>query len=65
MTLRWAHEGALWGGPRLAESQFGWAVSRDGFDGVGTHYSSGVPTLPQRNKSMNYRSLRAEPVNRY
>jgi hypothetical protein len=57
MTLRGAHEGALWGGPRLAASQFGWVVSRDGFNGVGTHYSSGVPTLPQRNKSMNYRSL--------
>ena len=47
----------------MAAAQFGLLVSRDGFNGVSTHYSSGVPTLPQRNKSMNYRWLRDLPVN--
>jgi hypothetical protein len=54
MTLRGAQEGALRGGPGSAASHFGLLVSRDGFNGVSTHYSSGVPTLPQRNKSMKY-----------
>ena len=47
----------------MAAAQFGLLVSRDGFNGVSTHYSSGVPTLPQRNNFMNYNVLRAKPVN--
>jgi len=38
-------------------------VSRDGYNGVSTHYSSGVPIVPQRNKSMRYNRLRGRPVN--
>ena len=47
----------------MAAAQFGLLVSRDGFNGVGTHYSSGVPTLPQRSKSMSYSGLLVRPVN--
>jgi hypothetical protein len=47
----------------MAAAQFGLLVSRDGFNGVSTHYSSGVPTLPQRNKLMKYRGLRGRTVN--
>jgi hypothetical protein len=38
-------------------------VSRDGINGVGIRYSSGVPTLPQRNNAMNYMSLCALSIN--
>jgi hypothetical protein len=47
----------------MVAAQFGLLVSRDGFNGVSSHYSSGVPTLPQRNKLMNYSGLRIRPVN--
>jgi hypothetical protein len=32
------------GGPSLAVSQVGWLVSMDGYSGVGTNYSSFVPS---------------------
>ena len=47
----------------MAAAQFGLLVSRDGFNGVSTHYSSGVPTMPQRNNLINYSGLRDPPVN--
>src|SRR5262249_32872200 len=50
------------GWPGSAASHFGLLVSRDGFNGVSTHYSSGGPSLPQRNKPMKYSRLQGDPA---
>jgi hypothetical protein len=55
---REAREGAFRGGPGMAALQFGWWVSRDGFNGVGTNYSSFVPSPPRRKKPIYFNALK-------
>jgi hypothetical protein len=42
----------------MAALQFGWWVSRDGFNGVGTNYSSFMPSPPQRKKLIYFNALK-------